>query len=137
MSVKISDLPQVTTLKDADILPIVSADKTSKVTYGDIKTQINNDLALSDMQNNIGELQDDIGELQDDMKEVFQSVSDGKKIVASAITDKGVETPNDATFQTMADNISSIKNESSVDALKVTKSAFEFFEDEITVERVE
>lgn len=35
----------------------------------------------------------------------FQTVSDGKKIVANAITDKGVETAEDATFATMADNI--------------------------------
>lgn len=35
----------------------------------------------------------------------FQTVSDGKKIVANAITDKGIETAEDATFATMADNI--------------------------------
>ena len=38
----------------------------------------------------------------------FQTVSDGKKIVANAITDKGIETAEDATFATMADNISAI-----------------------------
>ena len=38
----------------------------------------------------------------------FQSVSDGKALVASAITDKGVQTASDATFQTMADNIAEI-----------------------------
>lgn len=47
-------------------------------------------------------------EMQDDMKEVFQSVSDGKELVASAITDKGILTKSDATFQTMADNIHNI-----------------------------
>ena len=42
------------------------------------------------------------------MNEVFQSVSNGKKKVAKAITDKGVPTANDATFATMADNIDAI-----------------------------
>ena len=42
------------------------------------------------------------------LNEVFQSVSDGKSLVASAITDKGVATASDATFQTMATNISNI-----------------------------
>ena len=36
------------------------------------------------------------------------SVSNGKSAIASAITDKGVSTASDATFQTMANNISSI-----------------------------
>ena len=42
------------------------------------------------------------------LNEVFQSVSDGKSLVASAITDKGVTTAADATFQTMATNIANI-----------------------------
>lgn len=46
--------------------------------------------------------------LVDAINEVFTSVSNGKSLIASAITDKGVTTSNDATFQTMANNISSI-----------------------------
>ena len=38
-----------------------------------------------------------------------KSVSDGKTLVATAITDKGVETAADATFAVMADNISQIE----------------------------
>ena len=41
--------------------------------------------------------------------EVFQSVSEGKSLVASAITDKGVSTDAAATFDTMAGNIMAIK----------------------------
>ena len=36
------------------------------------------------------------------------SVSEGKKLVAAAVTDKGVNTAADSTFQVIADNISSI-----------------------------
>ena len=42
------------------------------------------------------------------INEVFQSVSSGKTLIASAITDKGVSTSNNDTFQTMANNIKSI-----------------------------
>lgn len=42
------------------------------------------------------------------IKEVFQSVSNGKQLVASAITDKGVNTEATDTFTTMAENIKSI-----------------------------
>lgn len=51
--------------------------------------------------------------LQDVSKEIEllkKSVSDGKSLVASAITEKGVETAADATFQTMHDNILNIKS---------------------------
>ena len=40
--------------------------------------------------------------------EVFQNVDNGKDLIASAITDKGVDTSKDDTFETMANNISSI-----------------------------
>ena len=46
--------------------------------------------------------------VQDAIDEVFQSVSNGKELVASAITDKGVPTNKDATFLTMAENINLI-----------------------------
>lgn len=42
------------------------------------------------------------------LNEVFQSVSSGKSLIASAITDKGITTAADATFQTMATNIGKI-----------------------------
>lgn len=42
------------------------------------------------------------------LNEVFQSVSNGKSLIASAITDKGIVTLNDATFEEMALNIARI-----------------------------
>lgn len=42
---------------------------------------------------------------QTDLDECFQSVSEGKSLIAAAVTDKGVPTAADATFQTMANNI--------------------------------
>ena len=46
-----------------------------------------------------------INELKSNVNELFQNVSSGKTLIASAITDKGIKTSSDATFQTMADNI--------------------------------
>ena len=43
--------------------------------------------------------------LNESLNQVFQSISEGKKQVASAITEKGVSTAADATFQVMHDNI--------------------------------
>lgn len=52
----------------------------------------------------------DPGKLVDALaiKEVFTSVSDGKELIASAITDKGVQTGATDTFETMAGNIGMI-----------------------------
>lgn len=59
------------------------------------------------------------------LDEVFQSVSNGKSKVAAAITDKGVNTAADATFDIMAENIKNItttgKIEDKIYSLKVPK----------------
>ena len=46
--------------------------------------------------------------VEDALDSLKASVSDGKALVASAITDKGVDTAQDATFQQMADHIGQI-----------------------------
>jgi hypothetical protein len=48
-----------------------------------------------------------------DIEECFQSVSDGKSLVAAAITGKGVTTAADASFSVMAGNIANIRTEPS------------------------
>lgn len=50
------------------------------------------------------------------LNEVFQSVSNGKSLIASTITDKGITTAADATFQTMATNIGKISVSGSAEA---------------------
>lgn len=49
------------------------------------------------------------------INELFQNVSSGKELIATAITDKGVTTSSDDTFQTMADNIGLIKTKNEID----------------------
>lgn len=67
---------------------------------------------VSDIISNLIQVQENTtsGKLVDALvvKEVFQSVSDGKELIASAITDKGVQTDADASFTVMADNIGQI-----------------------------
>lgn len=50
--------------------------------------------------------------------ELFTSVSNGKRQVASAITDKGVDTAEDATFEQMADNIRKIEADKLQDGVR-------------------
>ncbi|NBI10270.1 hypothetical protein D1641_09640 [Colidextribacter sp. OB.20] len=58
-----------------------------------------------------------------DISDLKTSVSEGKALIASAVTDKGVDTSADASFQTMHDNILAI--ESGVDTSDATASAAE------------
>lgn len=45
-----------------------------------------------------------------ELEKVFQSVSNGKTLIASAVTDKGIPTSSEDKFETIADNIKSIKD---------------------------
>ena len=47
--------------------------------------------------------------LKSDIDSCFQSVSEGKSLIADAVTDKGVQTASDDTFQQMATNIENIQ----------------------------
>lgn len=49
--------------------------------------------------------------VQGAIDELFTSVSEGKSLIASAITDKGVNTSADASFQVLHDNILAIKTD--------------------------
>ena len=51
-----------------------------------------------------------------DFDQCFQSVSEGKSLVAAAVTDKGVQTAADSTFQQIADNIEAISQLDTSDA---------------------
>ena len=46
--------------------------------------------------------------LQKTLNDLFSSVSEGKSLIAAAVTEKGVETAADSTFQEMAENIQGI-----------------------------
>lgn len=66
---------------------------------------------ISNIKNDLGtaELNTTAKDLKGAINEVFQNVSNGKQLIATAITDKGVTTSSDSTFQTMATNIKNIQ----------------------------
>ena len=64
---------------------------------------------VDELSGTVGEQATSLEALSTKVEETFTSVSNGKSLVASAITDKGVATANDATFQQMATNIGNIK----------------------------
>ena len=59
--------------------------------------------AITNITNNIN------NNLNNEIQNLKDSVSNGKRLIANAITDKGVNTPADATFAIMAGNIGNIR----------------------------
>lgn len=67
-----------------------------------------------------GTLQNQIDTMSTKVDDCFQNVSDGKKAVASAITDKGVTTAQNAEFATMAANVRKIKTNPTLQGKAIT-----------------
>ena len=65
-----------------------------------------------------------IDELEKSFAEAKKSVSDGKTLVATAITDKGVATSQTDSFATMAENIGQISGGGVVSKTNSTKGTF-------------
>lgn len=103
---------------DSKTSAIVSDVNSNFKDVDDAITKLNNGLnnsvsSLTDKINNVDDRVDSvngqISNINNNINELFQSVSDGKELVAEAITDKGVTTSASANFETMANNIGKIK----------------------------
>ena len=68
----------------------------------------NVEAAIDSLTQNVDDNSGDLIVLQKEVTEVKKSVSDGKDLVATAITEKGVATENTDTFPVIAENISKI-----------------------------
>ena len=64
---------------------------------------------VDDVNSNFNDVNNAITSLNNNQKNLFQSVSSGKSKIAGAITDKGITTSADSSFDTMATNIRNIK----------------------------
>ncbi len=59
----------------------------------------------------------------DEINAIKKSVSDGKSLIASAITANGVTTAADATFQTMADHVNNVRSDGTATAQQILKGS--------------
>ena len=105
-----------TTLGDKNGLPSGDANVIASI------NKINNSIGVEELSTTAKTLKGAINE-------VFQDVDNGKTLIASAITDKGITTSNNDTFQTMADNISrinSIITDVNINSYKILKDNWKF-----------
>ena len=71
---------------------------------------ITNKVAEIERESELFQYENRVITLETQVNELFQSVSDGKTLVANAITGKGVPTSSTDTFATMASNIRNLNN---------------------------
>ena len=98
-----AELQDLQTLK-TNLTNKINTDIAGQKSYTDQKTQA----IVEDVNANFADVEDAIDQLNDNVDDLFQSVSNGKELVAEAITDKGVATSANASFETMANNIGKI-----------------------------
>lgn len=82
----------------------IAAGDNAQKAYTDQKAQA----IVNDVNANFQDVQGAISTLNGNMNNLFQSVSNGKSQIAGAITDKGVSTSANDSFNTMASNIRAI-----------------------------
>ncbi len=73
----------------------------------EMNTRIN--AVVNDVNNNFDDVNGAISQLNSKTNELFTSVSNGKDLVADAITDKGIHTSATDSYSTMAQNIRNIE----------------------------
>lgn len=101
-----------TSWNSGDKITASKLNKSEDGIYQSYALGLNNSSQIKDIENEIGSatLNTSAQDLKGAINEVFLSVSNGKQLIATAITDKGVETSSDSTFQTMATNIKNISS---------------------------
>ena len=83
----------------------INTHNTSSNPHANMGWVTGSDLTASNVSFTPGSTGMSATDVQGAVTELFTSVSDGKSAIAAAITDKGVTTAADATFQQMANNI--------------------------------
>ncbi len=102
---KVTDVQAI----DSKLSQKISNQNTEQKNYTDGKIQS----VVNDVNTNFDNVGKSIESLNNTTNQLFQSVSNGKSKVAAAITDKGVDTASDASFDDMANNIKNISSSSS------------------------
>jgi hypothetical protein len=112
----VADSDDITLDQLSEIVAYIKSNKdlidsitTNKINTSDIIDNLTTNLSTKVLSASQGVLiKDLIDNLNVEMNSVKKSVSDGKNLVAGIITDNGVNTATDASFETMANNISAL-----------------------------
>lgn len=85
------------------------------------KPELTDVVNIEDLNQNFDTIDTEIKSAKEKADQAFQSASDGKSKIATAITGKGIPTSSSDTFQKMATNISAIETDKTGDATAVAE----------------
>lgn len=109
-----ASLNRADTLTDAYIKNLVpssgSGSSGSSITIDTTLTKSGQGADAKVVGDKINELKEDLNDLETEVENAKKSASDGKVLLANAITQKGINTASTATFAQMANNIKSISS---------------------------
>ena len=100
---KVSELTETTNITNSDYIMITQDGESKKIKANTFSTKTEVTQQIQDAISN-----NDNYATKEELNELKNSVSNGKTLIADAITDKGVPTSATDTFQTMANNIRDI-----------------------------
>lgn len=100
----INELQNATVLSTSDYL-VVEQDSTKKITLGDLVNEVSKVSGISNLEERINTANNKASELTSKVAEVFQSVSNDKKLIVSAVADMNLNITNDNSFQEIINKI--------------------------------
>lgn len=113
--------------KDEDTLYVITDENPAFATEEYVNSQVETiNTEIDTINIEIDTVNTEIDTINTEIDSLKTSVSEGKSLIAAAVTDKGVETAADDTFAVMAANISNIPTGTSYAGTLVHSQAFEY-----------
>lgn len=100
----INELQNATNLSENDYL-VIEQDYTKKITLGDLVNEVSKISGIAGLEERINEANSKANELTSKVAEVFQSVSNNKTLIASAVADLDLDLASDVSLQEIINKI--------------------------------
>lgn len=100
----INELQNATNLSENDYL-VIEQDCTKKITLGDLVNEVSKISGITGLEERVNEANSKANELSSKVAEVFQSVSNNKTLIASAVADLNLDLASDVSLKEIINKI--------------------------------
>lgn len=100
----INELQNATNLSENDYL-VIEQDCTKKITLGDLVNEVSKISGIAGLEERVNEANSKANELSSKVAEVFQSVSNNKTLIASAVADLNLDLASDVSLKEIINKI--------------------------------
>ena len=99
-----NELQNATNLSENDYL-VIEQDCTKKITLGDLVNEVSKISGIAGLEERVNEANSKANELSSKVAEVFQSVSNNKTLIASAVADLNLDLASDVSLKEIINKI--------------------------------